>query len=110
MARYEGSRRALLYKMFDRLLVGRLVLSATAVHGVHQTAVLVREHARRKGFWSNLAVRNKVEASLDECGAMQQALHTTARLLDAGSAEPWQINFLKASVPPRDHTFPSKIA
>jgi hypothetical protein len=54
--------------MFDRLLVGRLVLSATAVHGTHQTAVLVREHAVNKGFWSNLAVRNKIEAVIGECG------------------------------------------
>ena len=58
----------LLYKMFDRLLVGRLVLSATAVHGTHQTAMLVREHAVKKGFWSNLAVRGKIEAVICECG------------------------------------------
>ena len=34
-------------------------------------------------------------------GAMQQALHATARLLDDGKAGPWQINFLKATIPPR---------
>ena len=32
---------------------------------------------------------------------MQRALHSTARLLDEGKAVPWQINFLKASIPPR---------
>eukprot|EP01043_Picozoa_sp_COSAG02_P105215 COSAG02_NODE_41214_length_397_cov_0.610738_1_plen_62_part_10 len=34
-------------------------------------------------------------------GTMQRALHSTARLLDEGKAAPWQINFLKASIPPR---------
>jgi|EP01049_Picozoa_sp_SAG25_P010791 hypothetical protein len=41
---------------------------------------------------------------------MQQALHSTARLLDAGEAEPWQINFLKAAVPPRCLALISELA
>ena len=81
---FDGSRRVLLYKMFDRLLVGRLVLSATAVHGAHQTAMLVREHALKKGFWSNLAVRNKVEGALRECG--ENEILDTSRLAAFGLA------------------------
>lgn len=98
---FQGDRRQLLYKLFERLLVGRLVLSATSVSAVFKVAELVRHHAVARGFWANKAIQNKIVSAQDECASMQDKIVRMAHKLDNESCETWEINYIKATVPVR---------